>query len=321
MENNLNNQGVKTSPRDVFMHLFTIILLYVSAVSFITLLFQYINAVFPDIIHPFFEQSAIRWALASLIVIFPVFLWASRFLRRDLAANPEKAELRIRKWLLYFTLFAAAGFIIGDLIALIFRFLEGELTTRFILKIVVILAVAIAVFWYYLGELKRKTGAFSPNAKTFVWFVIGAVFAAIVAGFFVAGSPFRQRLIRFDQRKVDDLINLQYQIVNSYWVPKERLPQSLDDLRDNISGFAPPRDPETGESYDYRVLGPLSFELCATFNLPSEKVRESFPEPAVPRGEFPVKETKETWEHGAGPECFERTIDPEIYKPKGSQYP
>ena len=68
---------------------------------------------------------------------------------------PEKRNLRIRKWLIYFTLFAAALIIIGDLVALIFSLLGGELTVRFLLKVVTIFFVAGSVFYYYLWDLRR----------------------------------------------------------------------------------------------------------------------------------------------------------------------
>src|SRR3989344_3449397 len=190
----------KSGPKDVFMHLFSIILLYVSAGSFIALTFQFVNVVFPDPLNPYYDAGGvIRWSLAILIIIFPVFLWAARFLERDMARTPEKADLKIRKWLLYFTLFAAAGFIIGDLITLIFNFLEGDLTTRFLLKILVVLLVAAGVFGYYLNNLKKKPGEFSGNMRMFVWAVVAIVGVSVVYGFFVAGSPFKQRLVRFDR--------------------------------------------------------------------------------------------------------------------------
>ena len=208
---------LKSSPRDVFMHIFMIVLLYMSAASFLTIAFQTVNLLFPDALNEFRFSGApdrIRWAIASIIVIFPVFLWASRFLHRDIAKNPEKADLRIRKWLLYFTIFAAAGFIIGDIVTLIYNFLQGELTVRFALKIFFVLLVAASVFGYYLRDLKRQAGEFSKNTKIFLWAVIAVVIASVVVGFIFAGSPFKQRLIRFDDQRVSDLQILQGQIVN-----------------------------------------------------------------------------------------------------------
>src|SRR3989344_8092347 len=308
------NKAEKASPRDVFLHLLAIIGLYFGTFNLLTLLFQYINVAFPDPLQPnFLAGEAIRFSLAALIIVYPVFIWVSRFLHKDLAANPEKAEFRIRKWLLYFTLFAAALLIIGDLIALIRSFLGGELSVRFLLKVLAVLVVAGSILGYYRYDLRKGTEVFSIKAKWFVWIVSAIVIAVMITGFFVAGSPFKQRLVRFDQEKVGHLQTVQWQILN-FWQQKEELPQSLEELQDPLSGFIVPRDPQTNEPYVYRVTGPLSFELCANFNLSSGeveigKVRYAYPAPPVP-----PEVVDANWEHSPGEKCFERTIDPERYR-------
>ena len=314
---------VKSSPRDVFMHIFMIVLLYMSAASFLTIAFQSVNILFPDQINEFRFSGApdrIRWAVSAIIVVFPVFLWASRFLYRDISKNPEKGELRIRKWLLYFTIFAAAGFVIGDIVSLIYNFLQGELTVRFALKIFFVLLVAVSVFGYYLHDLKKRAGEFSKNTKIFIWGVIALAIASVIVGFIFAGSPFKQRLLKFDNQRISDLQTLQNQIVN-YWIQKKRLPVSLDDLRDSISGFVPPHDPQTSAAYTYRTTSALGFELCADFKLSSKdnyyyRERFSIAPRAVsyidsPAGPLPAE--VDTWDHPAGNHCFIRTIDPELY--------
>src|SRR3989344_356135 len=147
----------KNLPRDVFLYLLSVVTLVASAISFGILVFQYINVYFPDLLTDYYFSpssyyGSIRQALAALIVIFPVYIWVSRFLKKDINENPEKRDLKIRKWLLYFTLFVAAIAIIIDLIVLLNNFLEGELTLRFILKVISILFIASSVFYYYLNE-------------------------------------------------------------------------------------------------------------------------------------------------------------------------
>ena len=151
----------RTSPKDVFLHLLAIITLYTSAISFLVLIFQYVNVLFPDPLEfamgyhmRLGSYGAIRWSIASLIVVFPVYLITSWFLNKGYS-TPSKRNLWIRKWLIYFTLFAAALIIIGDLVTLINRLLEGELTIRFILKVMAVLFVAGSVFGYYLWDIKR----------------------------------------------------------------------------------------------------------------------------------------------------------------------
>ena len=151
----------KTSPKDFFLHLLSIVTLYGSAVSFIVLTFQYINIWKPDVLSgdDYFRvrgiYQLIRWQIASLIVIFPTYVLTSLHLVKMYTRDPEKRNLRIRKWLIYFTLFAAALIIIGDLVTLIYNLLGGETTIRFLLKVAVVLFVAGSVFGHYFADLRK----------------------------------------------------------------------------------------------------------------------------------------------------------------------
>jgi len=312
----------KNYPRDVLMNLLVIIGLYVSVVVFLQLIFAYINEALPDLLNRYYDVGqAIRWPLSVLIIVFPLYVFISRFLHRDLIKNPEKNDLRLRRWLTYITIFASGSLIAGDLIALVFNFLQGELTWRFILKVLAVLFTASAVFLYYLYTLRNKPQPFSGGIKIFVWATIVVVLATIVYGFVLAGSPFKQRLVRFDERKVDDLMQIQSYIVN-YWQQKEELPETLSDLEDSISGFIPPVDSQSGEEYGYNILGDLSFELCAEFNLElggilGENIHRSIQPPVLLEAPRLVKSLggfEESWTHTAGHVCFERNIDPELYK-------
>ena len=97
-----------------------------------------------------------RWSIASLIVAFPVFLYTSWLIVRDLAADPNKRHSKVRRWLTYLTLFVAATVLIGDVITLVYNLLGGEITTRFLLKVLVVAFIAGTVFWYYLSDIRRE---------------------------------------------------------------------------------------------------------------------------------------------------------------------
>lgn len=166
----MGNQTQKTYPRDVFMYLLNTVTLYISAFSILNLIFEYINTIFPDKLNPYFNPGdSIRWMLSLFIIIFGVFIWTSIFLEKDLASNPGKNDLKIRRWLLYLTIFLAAFLLIGDLVALIYNFLNGDLTMPFILKVISVFIIGGVVFWYYLYNLRKKPGKFSPKAKMIIW--------------------------------------------------------------------------------------------------------------------------------------------------------
>lgn len=146
------------SAREAFFYLVLFTALYLSSYNLGHLLFDLINRALPD---PAITQTwgsperEMRWSIASIIIAFPVFLFVSRFLGRELERNPVKRLSSIRRWLTYLTLFIAAGFVIGDLITLVNNLLGGELTLRFSLKVLVAGGIAGSILGYYLSDLRR----------------------------------------------------------------------------------------------------------------------------------------------------------------------
>ena len=142
------------------MYLILFTTLYISAFNLGHLLFQFINRAFPDPSAPAalarYSRYAIRWSVASLIVAFPIFLYMSHILNRAIERDPGKRASKIRKWLTYMTLFITASFMIGDLIALVYNFLGGELTLRFVLKVLTVAIIAGSIFGYYRWDLRHE---------------------------------------------------------------------------------------------------------------------------------------------------------------------
>lgn len=295
-------------PKDFFLWLGVMATLYISSINLVVLLFEYIRILFPDDLDYYVDpyRGTIRFSIASLIVLFPLYLYLTRLINKDSRKNPEKRELKSRKWALYLTLFVAGATIVIDLIVLINGFLGGELTTRFVLQLLTVLVVIGGVFFYYFYELK---GYWHKNEKKSILvgqIVALIVLASIVAGFFIMGSPATQRLLRFDQERVNDLQSIQWQILNQ-WQSSGSIPETLEELNDDFSGFAIPTDPETEEPYGYTKAGATSFELCADFNLESIETRNE----ASFRPKYGFEQAN--WEHEAGLVCFDREIDPELY--------
>jgi len=300
----MSDGRAKTTPRDFFLNLLSIIALYISATSFGALVFQYINIFVPDVLdigrYGLDPYSAMRFPIAALFVLFPVYVWSAKFLRKEYEEHPEKRTVSIRKWLVYFTLFVAAVVIIGDLVSLVFKFLDGEITTRFILKVLSVFLIAGSVFYYYFLSLRNFKDKW---LKLFTNAVIFIVSVTVLGSFFVMGSPATQRERRLDERRAIDLQYLQSEII-VFWQNKDVLPATLDELENDIRGVRIPVDPETSEPYKYNVLDTETFELCGTF-----------------RTEFDADQTKERqiypyyvdWSHGVGEFCFERVIDKEFY--------
>lgn len=144
--------------------------------------------------------------------------------------------------------------------------------------------------------------------KYFLWTAIGFVIVAIGAGLFIVGSPFQERMARFDQRRLSDLQNIQYQIAN-YFAAKGSLPASLADMQ-GFEGFSAPLDPQSRAPYEYAVKGPMQFQLCATFAMDSmdksgdpEAIKEAISSYRGPEPQFG------NWWHPAGRGCFDITLE------------
>jgi hypothetical protein len=285
------------SAREAFMYLLLFSTLYVCAYNLGVLIFDYINRAFPDpavtTYYNEYTRQSVRWALSSLIVAFPVFLYLSSIVERAVRRDPGKRRSNVRRWLMYLTIFAAASILIGDFITLVYNVLGGELTTRFVLKVLTIAAIAGTIFGYYLSDLRledtRPVVDDRRRTRTVAAIAVASVAAVVLAGFFVMGRPAEERARRLDARRVDDLRGIS-NAAELYLDRHKRLPASLSELSAEGGTGISTHDPG-GRAYEYRVTGERSYELCADFQ------RDSAEAGARMAGDF--------WSHGPGRRCFQ----------------
>jgi hypothetical protein len=313
------NTNTHVSPKDFFLHLGATIALYASAVALINLAFEVANRALPDALTQYYSSGSIVWPISMLIVLVPLLYILERLISHDILKVPEKRDIWVRRWRVYMTLFLTGVTIAVDVIVLINTYLNGEISTRFILKVFIVLVISAVIFAYYL----LAKNALDPNTDSRrKWLVLlssaGVVLtlAGIVSGFVIVGSPATQRALRFDSQRVNDLSSIQWQIVD-YWQKTRHLPPDLKALSDGLNGFSVPTDPQTGQSYEYISLNkdPNSFALCATFYEATALAKDSSGVAAAPMRYASDSNKSETWAHAAGHQCFERTIDPKLYPP------
>lgn len=306
----------KVTPKDFFLWAGAMATLYGGVVAYIALIFDYINRAFPNPVssdyYYYGYSSDISYETASLIVLTPVLMVLMRLIRRSIAEDPSRKEIWVRRWALVLTLFLAGATMVIDLIVLINTYLQGEdLAVGFLLKVLTVFAVAGIGFMHFLADVRGYWDREPARARMVNWGVGVLVVVTIVVGFFIIGTPGDIREKKQDNIRVQDLQNIQWQVVN-YWQQKEKLPTTLEDLKDPISYNVIPTDPVTKEPYEYAVKGPRAFQLCATFAQAGGATD--------PRG-MPVepmmdgKWVPENWQHDAGRMCFDRDIDPERYPP------
>ena len=123
--------------------------------------------------------------------------------------------------------------------------------------------------------------------------IAGAVAAAVAvgAGLWVIGPPEAQRVLRLDERRVrdvDEIVNA----VRGYHELERTLPRDLATLSSRPGSTVPTRDPETGAPYEYVVVAPDRFRVCAVFATDTAEQRRAHGR-----------------DHGRGRQCFDERID------------
>jgi hypothetical protein len=275
--------------KDAFFYLLIFSTLATWTLGLGTLAFQLIDRWLADpLFSPYgqqFETYEITWSLAAILVAFPLYLLLSRTVLHDQAADPEKLEAGIRKWLTYMALVIAASIFMGDLIRALAFLLRGEITSRFLAKAFVVLALSGGVFFYYFGGLRNTEIKKAGRDRAMAIISSAAVTLMLVLGFLQLGAPRNQRALRADEQRVQQIYQLASQ-VQTYWNSHaSQLPPSTDALNGQHL------DPETRRRFDYHPGQGSQYRLCATFAKPSASGK-NFPDSA-------------TWTHPAGPHCFQ----------------
>lgn len=314
MELNQTSIKSKGSAKDFFLNLGAIVTLYTVIVSLINLLFTIINVAYPQITngYNYYGSQSISSPVSILIIAFPILIVLMWQLAKQ---NPEDSVARsieggvreknvstIHRWLSYITLFLAGVTLVVDLITVLYYYLDGqELTTGFLLKVLVVFVTVAGLFVYYISDIR---GRLTSGGRK-IWRLVSAIIivTSIIWGFSVLGSPRTQRLIKYDNQKVNDLENINSQI-NSFYYSKNRLPQSLDEVVSLNYGVIT-SDLQSNKPYEYNKKDVLSYELCAIFN----KATKDSTEPNIH-----FRSTGSTlWTHPAGHYCFTQTINPSQY--------
>lgn len=293
---------VQTSAREAFLYLVMFATLYVVAFHVGALLFAAIERWLPDPATWDRWQSGlagVRGSTAAVLIAFPVFLFVARHIGGILKREPEKRASGVRRWLTYLTLFLAATVLIGNLVVVVSGLLSGELTTRFLLKSLVVFLIAGFVFGHYFtgirGDEADAPRVAPPRGVLAVPAGIAVVLVAVL-GLWMSGTPGDARSEALDMRRAEDLAQIHH-AVEAFVTRFGTLPEDLETLRraDPAAAVAELRDPVSGEPYAYRVTGERTYELCATFDRASERSRPRFP-------------AQDFWSHPAGPHCFVITV-------------
>lgn len=286
-----NNQS--SGAQDFFLYLVTFLSLGFVAFGEGSILFGFIDKFVTDVepsqSFPAFNQMAVKFGIAALLIAGPIFLLVSRVITKRINDQKISLESVVRKWLTYVVLFFASATIIGDLITVVVNFLAGDYTSSFLLKVFVILLIAGGIFGYYFWDMRRIEAVSVVNKRSMIA-CIAVIAITFISGFFIIDSPAVSRQKNIDQQTVNNLQMIDSSIQN-YFAESGKLPQKLEDLQATKFSIGT----QNIKSITYKVQGADTYNLCGDFQ------RSSFAD-AYLQNETLVND----WRHEAGNFCFNR---------------
>ncbi len=297
---------METNQRNVVLQLGALITLYLSISFTLVILFAVIDKLLPSPIDAVWQieqvNQNIRLGLAMVVVFFPTYLFLTRKIQRYRRQETGALYQTITKWLIYLSLLIGGLVLLGTLVTVIYNFLNGDLTLRFLLKAGGMVAILGLACFYYL---KDAQGYWVKHEKLSIQ--VGAVAGTIVLALVSTGialndSPDMVRQMKMDTQQVQDLQSIQWSIENYLQVNSTTTPpETLEELTPYL---AIPEAPDSRDNYEY-VVTEEGFSLCATFAFSSANDQMNSPVYG-PKDGLTIIGSR--WDYEAGRYCFERQV-------------
>lgn len=291
-----------------FFYMLSLVALIFMALSSGIIIFQIINKNIVDAIDIYkgqYSSGALKFAISAIIIAGPLYYFAVSRINKNLFSGALKSDSGIRKWLTYFILFISSVVMAGWVVATIYNFLDGELTTKFILKAITAIAISASIFYYYFYDIKRDDVVGKKDKVVMIYFYASLVFvvATLVSGFVFVESPTETRNLKHDQGVVNKLSQID-SAVNEYYYEKKKMPENMQEIRGAVVylGDKEVRDESTGQEFVYEKMSENRYKLCATFFTASKDYENNM--------EYGYYDKR--WEHGAGYQCLEQKIQERV---------
>jgi hypothetical protein len=244
----------------------------------------------------FFDQTELSWALAFLVIAIPVFHFLDWLIHRKIAKKEILLRSWVRKVLLYLTLVILVIVLIGASVSLVFGYFDARLVGRSLGRQLAFWLIILFFSSYHFWKTRRTK---RETNLAYVWWGASLTLGLIILfwGVKVSDSPQVIREKRADQELVNQVRQEQREI-NGFYQKNGRLPF----LSDNEVALAP--------EVEYKRLGNDNYELCASFNRPTD-------EDYFQRRYHYSPEENEKWKHSAGRHCF--SLEPPAPNNTGNQ--
>jgi hypothetical protein len=326
---------------------FNFALLVTNITSLILILFTIIDVITKDSAennvyyntYNYNSYSELHSSIALISITLPLSLLLSYWIRREHIKVTPEGNSPVKKFAIGANVVASLIAICGSLFTIIYQYLEGDISSRFIAKVVSSFILSAVLFAYYRiiyvkGQSKTVQYQNSFGIASVVFVVSLCVYSIVLTG-----SPTQIRKEKFDDIRLTNLSNIQ-QIVLSYWQSHRVLPNDLAEMTDAMSHTSIPKDPRSGDSYEYVIMtqsetvnnktSGATFKICATFETErdnSKKFEEMKTKDIAKYNSIAYKEFSSYypmdespfWNHKAERTCFMRSIDPMVYQPQQEQ--
>ncbi len=290
----------KNNAKYAFWYMLSLVALIFMALGCGQVIFQIINKTILDFTGMYsasFNSSMLKFAISSLIISIPLYYLMVRQIERGLRSGDLDKDSGIRRWLTYVILFASSVVMVVWLIVTINNFLNGELTSKFLLKAVTAIIIAGITFSYYLYDIRRDDIK-KMNWVMWTYFAVSMVLTvgSLVAAFFFVESPAEARARNHDTQVLNSFTQID-SALGSYYTQTGKLPATLAQINEQAPYInqITLQDPQSKKMYDYKVLDETTYQLCADFQTDNTK--------DMPGQDYTYADR---WPHATGYQCLKQ---------------
>lgn len=295
-------QEKNSAAKFAFYYVFSLIALIFTAESVGMIIFQIINKNIVDVLETFhgqYSSGALKFAISAIIIASPIYFLTTAQINKNIFNGKLEKDAGVRKWLSYLILLVSSLVMLGFLVGVIFNFLNGELTIKFILKALSAIIISAIIFTYYFYDIRRTDviGVKDKIIKIYFFGSLVLIVAALISAFVFVESPAETRKIKYDAKIIENFNQIDSGI-NEYYRLNKKLPDSLDTLLKETTFLREENmvDPAK-KKFDYKVADEKTYELCATFMIASKDYEN--------RADYYLDKR---WGHVAGYQCLKQKI-------------
>ena len=266
------------SAREAFSYLVYFFLLGAVALSVGAIAFAFVDAnIADDLDRSRSSLYGLRWQVSWLLVGFPIFIFLGARLGAARRADPNRRTSRLRAWLTYITLIFAALALIGDLVAVVYGYLDGDVSARFLSKAFIVAAISGTILVTYSRDAERVSSGGDVVGRGLALLASLVTVGLVIWAFTVVLTPGAVRDLKIDNQRISDLGSI-VRLVDCHASYFDEAPDDLAEGAGRLAEYAAsnpvaygcaadlPKDPITKQAYQYQRTSKTTFTVCASFS-------------------------------------------------------